>query len=105
MSAVLSAMLAVDWIPWVIGLPLAFAVAAFLFGARAGRAFAIPALVLSLLAATGLAARVLTQGSQRHAVGGWGAPLGIELHADGLACTMLLMTAAIGLCTGWYARD
>jgi multicomponent Na+:H+ antiporter subunit D len=104
MNAPLSALLAVDWIPWVIGLPLTYAMAAFLFGARAGRMLALPALGLSLLAAVGLAARVLMQGPQHHLVGGWGAPLGIGLHADGLACIMLLMTAAIGLFTGWYAR-
>jgi formate hydrogenlyase subunit 3/multisubunit Na+/H+ antiporter MnhD subunit len=95
---------AVDWIPWVIGLPLVFATAAFLLGAHAARSLAIPALALSLFAAVGLAARVLASGPQRHAVGGWGAPLGIELHADGLACTMLLMTATIGPFIGWYAR-
>jgi multicomponent Na+:H+ antiporter subunit D len=103
-SSVLSALLAVDWIPWVIGLPLVYAAAAFLLGARVGRALAIPVLGLSLLAAAGLSARVLAQGPQRHVVGGWGAPLGVELHADGLACAMLLMTAAIGLFVGWYAR-
>jgi len=103
-STVLSALLAVNWISWVIGLPLTYTIAAFLSGARAGRMLALPALVLSLLAAVGLSARVLAQGPQRHMVGGWGAPLGIELYADGLACLMLLMTAAIGLFTGWYAR-
>ncbi len=98
-------LLAVDWIPWVIGRPIAFAGAAFLFGARAARALAIPALAIGLFAAVGLAARVWWYGPQRDAVGGWGAPLGIELYADGLAAVMLLMTAAAGLFTGLYARQ
>jgi formate hydrogenlyase subunit 3/multisubunit Na+/H+ antiporter MnhD subunit len=104
MSALRYTLLAVDWIPWVIGLPLAYAVAAFLCGARAASVLAVPALALSLLAAAGLSARVLAQGPLPHAVGGWGAPLGIELYADGLSCVMLLMTAAITLLIAWYAR-
>lgn len=98
-------LLAVDWIPWTVGLPLAFAIAAFLSGARAARTFATPALALILLVAACLAARVWLDGPQRHAVGGWGAPLGIELHADGLAAVMLLMTAAVGFFVGLYARQ
>ena len=104
MSDIRALALAIDWLPWVLGLPLAFGALAFLLGARPARAFAPPALLLTLLAAAALAGRVLVLGPQRHAVGGWGAPLGIELYADGLACTMLLMTAGVALFVGWYAR-
>jgi multicomponent Na+:H+ antiporter subunit D len=95
----------VDWIPWVIGVPLIYAVAAFLFGLRAARMLALPAFGLGLAAAIGVAARVYRSGPQQHAVGDWAAPLGIGLYADGLAAVMLLMTAAVALAVAWYARD
>lgn len=66
----------------------------------------IPALLCALLtlAATGLAATHVIEGGQlRHALGGWGAPLGIVLVLDGLAAVMLLMTAVIGLVVSLYA--
>ena len=98
------AVLAVDWIPWLIGIPLTYAVAAFLFGVRTARVLAPPAFTLCLAAATALAARVYANGPQRHAVGGWEPPLGIMLYADGLAALLLLMNAAIGLGVALYAR-
>lgn len=97
-------LVAVDWIPWLLGLPLAHATLAFLFGPRLARLLALPVLALGLVAASGLALRVLELGPQVHALGGWGAPLGIELHADGLAALMLWMTAAIGLAVGAYSN-
>lgn len=42
-------------------------------------------------------------GVQTHRVGGWGAPLGIDLRADGLAMLMLLVTAGIGIAVALYA--
>ena len=104
MSPLLGWLLAVDWIPWLLGVPLLVASLAFLLGPRLGGWLALPGLALILLAATGLALRVLLQGPQQHALGGWGAPLGIELLADGLAALMLLMTAAISLAVGLYSR-
>lgn len=97
-------LIAVDWIPWVIGIPLIYAVAAFLFGRRVARLLALPAFGLGLLAAIGVAVRVYRLGPQQHAVGDWAAPLGIGLYADGLAAVLLLMTAAIALAVAGYAR-
>jgi formate hydrogenlyase subunit 3/multisubunit Na+/H+ antiporter MnhD subunit len=97
-------MLALDWIPWLLGVPLVFASLAFLSGPRVAGWLALPAFSLGLLAAIGLALRVSREGAQRHALGGWGAPLGIELRADGLAALMLLMTAVISLAVGFYSR-
>lgn len=48
-------------------------------------------------AALVLARQVIEHGVLRVAVGGWAAPLGIELRADGLAATMIAMTALVGL--------
>jgi formate hydrogenlyase subunit 3/multisubunit Na+/H+ antiporter MnhD subunit len=44
----------------------------------------------------------LTQ-PQRYAIGGWGAPLGIDLLVDGLSLSMVLMTATVGLAVSLYA--
>jgi formate hydrogenlyase subunit 3/multisubunit Na+/H+ antiporter MnhD subunit len=42
-------------------------------------------------------------GAARYPIGGWDAPLGIVLTADGLSLLMLLMTAAVGLAVSLYA--
>ena len=104
MTPVVDWLLTPDWIPWLLGLPLAFAIAAFLFGPRLAGRLAPAVFGFGLLAAIGLALRVLSHGAQRHAMGGWGAPLGIELYADGLTALMLLMTATIGLMVALYGR-
>ncbi len=46
-------------------------------------------------AAGGVVAEVWRHGTVLHAPGGWGAPLGITLQADGLSAALLLMTAAV----------
>jgi formate hydrogenlyase subunit 3/multisubunit Na+/H+ antiporter MnhD subunit len=89
---------------WLIALPLAVGVVSFLFGPRASRMLAPPAFALVLAAASLLGWQILAGGVQRHALGGWAAPLGIELYADGLAALMLFMTAAVILPVGLYAR-
>lgn len=55
-------------------------------------------LVVLLLIAAGL-----ELGPRRLEVGGWGAPLGIDLQADGLSLAMLLMSAVVGLAISLYA--
>ncbi len=58
------------------------------------------ALVMSVIA---LAVRLITTGSYRHEIGGWGAPLGIELFADGLSLLMLAATAVVGFAVTVYS--
>jgi formate hydrogenlyase subunit 3/multisubunit Na+/H+ antiporter MnhD subunit len=94
-----------DLLPWLIGLPFAVGAAAFLFGPRFARAVTAPALVAVLALSIWLGWQVLDGGVQRHALGGWVAPLGIELFADGLAALMLIMTAAVTLPVALYARS
>jgi multicomponent Na+:H+ antiporter subunit D len=48
-------------------------------------------------------AAVWTDGPAVHAMGGWGAPLGIDLRADGVAALMLAMTAVTFVPVGLYA--
>lgn len=93
-----------DPLPWLIVLPLAWAALAFLMGSGRGARLAIVALTAQLGLALVLAGQVMAEGPQTHAVGGWGAPLGIDLLADGLAVAMLLLTQAVGLPLAVYAR-
>ena len=90
------------WTVWAVFTPMIGAVAAFLWPRRA-------ALVgcLATLATVGsvfwLIWQVAQLGPQYHAMGGWGAPLGIDLHADGLSAAMLLTTALVGAGVTLYA--
>ncbi len=83
-------------------LPLAAATLAFLL--RRG------AVAVSLATALGVAGAVTIvtlevygQGPLTYTVGGWEAPLGIELYADGLTAVMLLMAAIVGVAITVYA--
>lgn len=93
-----------DPLPWLIVLPLAWAAMAFLLGPGRGGWLAITAMAAQLVLALLLAARLLENGVQVHAVGGWGAPLGIDLLADGLAVVMLLLTQVVALPMAIYAH-
>ncbi|MGF1644167.1 MAG: complex I subunit 5 family protein [Thiotrichales bacterium] len=94
-----------DPVPWLILLPLAWASVAFVLGPRRGAWLALIGLVLQAGFALRLAFDVLLlQGARVYGVGGWPAPLGIELMVDGLAALMLLMAAAVALPLGFYAR-
>lgn len=98
--------------PWgvlVILLPLAGAVSCFLWPRRAVTLGLITALGMVACVA-GLGWQVVEQGAQRYAVGGWGAPLGIDLYVDGLSVLMLIVTALVGLgisvySSGYFDRD
>lgn len=94
----------VDPAAWLIVLPLAWAGIAFLAGPGRGGRLAILALVAQLALALELGADLTESGARMHAVGGWGAPLGIDLLADGLAVVMLLLTQAVALPIAIYAH-
>ncbi len=91
--------------PWgviAIFLPLVGAIVSFLWPRRS-----VP---LGLLTAIGIVGCVIglgwqmaLLGAQRYAVGGWGAPLGIDLYADGLSLLMLMVTAGLGLGISVYS--
>jgi len=51
----------------------------------------------------GLARQLIAEGVYSHQVGGWGAPLGINLYADGLSLVMLVMTALVALGVSVYS--
>jgi formate hydrogenlyase subunit 3/multisubunit Na+/H+ antiporter MnhD subunit len=93
-----------DPLPWLIVLPLAWASLAFLLGPGRGGRLAIAGVSVQLVLALSLAAQVMREGARGHTVGGWGAPLGIDLRSDGLAAAMLVLTQAVGLPLMLYAR-
>lgn len=90
-------------IPLMIMLPLTGALIAFLLPR-----WAFPVAVIASVTTAGTvfmaAALLLGAEAARHTVGGWGAPLGIDLVLDGLAMLMLLLTAVIGLAITSYAH-
>jgi multicomponent Na+:H+ antiporter subunit D len=88
-------LLALPWIVMVVALPLTAATVAALPGRRLTLATALAAAALTPVAATLLALQVADAGVARHAPGGWGAPLGILLVADGLAALMVLAAALV----------
>jgi multicomponent Na+:H+ antiporter subunit D len=57
----------------------------------------LAATVLTAILAMWLALELLQDGAREVAIGGWAAPLGIVLVADGLAVLMLLMTSGVGI--------
>ena len=86
----------------LVFVPLLAALASFLAPRRAGW-IGLGAAAVILAASAALAGAILAGGPLRLAVGGWGAPLGIELYADGLSAVLLLMTAAVGLGVSAFA--
>ncbi len=93
MGPLLAALVALRGTPWALRI-----------GLFAGSA-------LSLLASAGLLLALAQMGGLsgeagavvRNPLGGWGAPLGIELRADGLALVMLALTALTGSLVSLYA--
>jgi len=61
--------------------------------------------LLSALAVGVLMREVMAAGPLRYAVGGWGAPLGIDLQVDGLSLAPLLLTALVMPPVSLYAHD
>jgi formate hydrogenlyase subunit 3/multisubunit Na+/H+ antiporter MnhD subunit len=88
---------------WLILLPLAWATGAFLVPAR-GAWLALGGTAAQLWLAFQLAAKVGAGDTATHAVGGWGAPLGIDLTADGLTALLLILTQFVALPLFVYAR-
>lgn len=91
-------------LPVLILLPLASAALAFALGPGRGAGLVIASSTLQLLLALMLATTVGSAGPSHHAAGGWGAPLGIDLVADGLAAVMLLLTQVVALALFIFAR-
>lgn len=95
-----------DLVPWMvlpIILPLSAAILAFLLDRRYLPWLLITLIILILLNLAALTTQVWQEGSHRHIIGGWGAPLGIELYIDGLGLLMLWLTTSVGSLISLYA--
>ena len=86
----------------LIALPLAAGIVAFV-ASRVAVVLTVGVASLQLLLAGRVARSVFFEGSLRYEVGGWSAPLGINLYVDGLSALMLLMTALVGLAVAAYS--
>ena len=95
-------MVEIPWIILIILLPLLGAMSCFLWPRYSISLGLITALTI-VLCVTGLTWQVMEQGAQRYMVGGWGAPLGIELYVDGLSLLMLIITTLVGLGISIYS--
>ncbi len=93
----------IHWQVMVILLPLAGAIACFLWPRRAVL-LALSCALGTTIAVIGLSWLVVVEGAQRYAVGGWGAPLGIDLYVDGLSLLMLIVTSVVGVAISIYAN-
>jgi len=94
-------------IPWalvLILLPLATGMISFLWP-RLAIPLALLTAAMLILAVAGLGWQIhsIDGGAYHHAVGGWGAPLGIDLYADGLSLLMLTLTALVGMGISIYS--
>jgi multicomponent Na+:H+ antiporter subunit D len=91
------------WMLWAIAFPLGGALLAFLCPRNAAP-IGLGTAYLTGTAAVGVLVQVAFGGTRLYHVGGWSAPLGIDLLADGLSALMLAMTAVVGIAVSIYAR-
>jgi len=87
-----------------IFLPLFGAIAAFT-APRAAGSIGLATLALTTGAVVMLARDVWAGGAVMLQLGGWGAPLGIDLRADGLSVAMLALSCAVGFLVSIAALD
>jgi len=99
-----NAFIAFPWAVALILLPLTGAVCCFLLP-RISRTLGLITSFANAVFVVGLGWQLLEHGSYRHEVGGWGAPLGIELYADGLSLLMLATTALVGFAISVYSTS
>ena len=94
----------IDWLALSVAIPLLGAVLAAVVPARSPTVGGIAAL---LTTAVSLVAALLAvqSGPLRSELGGWGAPLGIALQADGLSAVLLVMANLVSLGISVYALD
>lgn len=83
--------------------PLAWAVLTLLTDFAWGRVVTWGGIVVQVLVSLGLWLAVSRDGGFYYGLGGWEAPLGIELRVDGLAVTFVLLTAVVASACGFHA--
>jgi formate hydrogenlyase subunit 3/multisubunit Na+/H+ antiporter MnhD subunit len=89
---------------WIISLPLLAAVVTVVLP-RTGRWVGITIAIITPLAVFLLCVEILVHGALQLQVGGWQAPLGIQLYADGLSAAILAISAIVLACSTFYASS
>ena len=85
--------------------PFVGMLAGMVLGGRGARRVALATLVAGLAIAIAIADALARSGAAVvYLLGGWAPPLGVALHADGLAVVMLLAVAVVIGGIGAYAR-
>ncbi|OXS13508.1 hypothetical protein CGX12_19455, partial [Zobellella denitrificans] len=90
-------------IPGLLFTPLAWAVMSVLVDFRRGYWLCWAGILLQALVSAGLWLTVAREGGLYYALGGWPAPLGIELRVDGMAVTFVLLTALVASAAALHA--
>ena len=91
------------WLAGPILIPFVTAMVVFISGQRKAAFITISASCSMIFVVMFLVRQVWLFGAQRHAIGGWLAPLGIELYADGFTAIMLIMSVVVGTAISIYA--
>lgn len=94
----------IDWLALAVALPLSGAVLATILPTRS-RGIGITTALLTTAAALSVSVQVVQGVTLRSDLGGWGAPLGIGLQADGLSAALLAMANLVSLGISCYALD
>lgn len=90
------------WMTAAVLAPLGLSVVAYLLP-RSGYVAALMGTIGALVAAAMQAVTVYTVGPLRYPLGGWTAPLGIELSVDGFSAALAVMVALVGVAATPYA--
>ena len=95
-------------LPWLVILPLIWALLALAFGRTCHHLLTLGAILLLSLCSAGVLLQWLQQGDMIYALGDWQPPLGIGLRLDGVALALVLITtlvmAGVSLHAGQYLQ-
>ena len=91
------------WAPWTIVLPLIASALVIVLGGRRAPVVGVSSVIVTALFACAALMRLASVGPERHAVGGWEAPLGIELMLDGWGVGFVALTSVVSLAVAGYA--
>jgi formate hydrogenlyase subunit 3/multisubunit Na+/H+ antiporter MnhD subunit len=91
------------WMGLLIMLPLLAAISTLLLSRYALVWLSLGTTLLIASMLTGLTLQIWEYGPQRYTIGGWGAPLGIDLYADGLSLLLLWLTLGVSGLVSLYA--
>lgn len=80
---------------WLVLIPFSAALLALILPLEQRRLLVWSTCALSLGVAAWLATEVALHGALRYDIGGWPAPLGIGLYADGLSAAMIIITSVV----------